>query len=223
MPKGQFEHRPRRPIEERFWSKVEKTDGCWLWTGCVFTRGLGYGQFTMKTDLGSRPYGAHRVAWLLTYGTWPMQHLMHSCDVPRCVNPAHLREGTPMENNRDMIAKGRNKNNGKLTDEDVAYIREAVRTGERGTARRLAQRFGVSEALVSMIVHGKERTKNHRSKSILMHPALSRNRNYKVSDENVEAIRSAYAAGGVTQSELARAYGISQTAVSLFVRGARRT
>ena len=33
--------------------------------------------------------------------------VMHTCDMPACVNPAHLRVGTQLNNVRDSIAKGR--------------------------------------------------------------------------------------------------------------------
>jgi hypothetical protein len=44
----------------------------------------------------------------------------------------------------------------------------------------------------------------------------------KVSSEAVHQIRARYAAGGISQTELGRQYGISQTQVSRIVRGTRR-
>jgi hypothetical protein len=157
MPKGFYpidRHAsgPRLSLFDRFWSKVEKTDTCWLWTGALFANGLGYGQFQMN----GRPQTAHRVAWYLAHGgEWPKQDLAHSCDVPRCVRIEHLREATPLENNRDMTSKGRHPNTGKLTDQQCREIRERVLYGPRGTARACAREYGVSEGLVSRIVHGK--------------------------------------------------------------------
>ncbi len=29
----------RRPFAERFWEKVEKTSGCWMWKGTLYVRG----------------------------------------------------------------------------------------------------------------------------------------------------------------------------------------
>jgi len=88
---------------ERFWSKVSRDEaGCWLWTACK-GRG-GYGIFCYE----GRGQVAHRVAWVLTFGALPDgMWLCHRCDVPACVNPAHLFLGTAQDNSNDMVAKGR--------------------------------------------------------------------------------------------------------------------
>jgi hypothetical protein len=84
-------------LQERFWSKVEKTPGCWLWRGYVKS-GDGYGRFTVdktKRDL------AHRVAYELstgkTIGPRPMT-IDHLCRNQICVNPKHLEVVTNKEN-----------------------------------------------------------------------------------------------------------------------------
>jgi hypothetical protein len=85
-------------LAERFWAKVEKTDGCWIWTASTNGKG-GYGQI----GLGGRGAGnalAHRVAWLLTYGQWPSAQIDHTCRNHRCVNPAHLEDVPPVVNTR---------------------------------------------------------------------------------------------------------------------------
>lgn len=90
---------------QRFWDKVEKTDGCWLWTASTFND--GYGKF--KFDGKNRR--AHRMSWLLTNGEIPEDMVvMHSCDIPLCVNPSHLSLGTPKANTHDMIEKNRHRN-----------------------------------------------------------------------------------------------------------------
>lgn len=96
---------PRRaPLEERFWRFVNKTDGCWLWTGALRTTGYGV------INLG-RPAGiesAHRVSWVIHYGKIPTGYFVcHTCDVRPCVRPDHLFLGTSRDNIYDMIRKGR--------------------------------------------------------------------------------------------------------------------
>jgi hypothetical protein len=92
-------------IQSRFWSKVARRDidECWEWQAhCVD----GYG--VLKVD--GRDMKAHRISWLLASGSdqIPAGHVvMHSCDNPPCVNPAHLSVGTVADNNSDRHTKGR--------------------------------------------------------------------------------------------------------------------
>ncbi|MUN41437.1 HNH endonuclease [Actinomadura litoris] len=98
------------PVEEReiaprfvddFWSQVEKTHdyGCWLWTGKADPK--GYGRWKSK-------HLAHREAWRRERGPIPDGiWILHHCDTPPCVNPAHLYPGTVVENVRDAVARGR--------------------------------------------------------------------------------------------------------------------
>lgn len=77
----------------RFWSKVSKTDGCWLWQASVDK--WGYGWF----KLAGKMRRAHSVSYELVVGPVPEGlQLDHLCRNPRCVNPAHLEPVTAREN-----------------------------------------------------------------------------------------------------------------------------
>lgn len=90
--------------EERFWSKVDVRgpDECWLWM-----RGCGSGGYGQVWREG-RNWQAHRVAYEFTRGPIPDGlWVLHRCDVPNCVNPAHLYVGTHKDNVRDRVERGR--------------------------------------------------------------------------------------------------------------------
>lgn len=82
-------------LEDRFWTDVETSEGCWIWLGAP-TAG-GYGSFHLE----GRQYYAHRVSYVLNVGDIPDGlHLDHLCRNKRCVNPAHLEPVTFQENIR---------------------------------------------------------------------------------------------------------------------------
>ena len=90
---------------ERFWDKVSRAgpEECWPWTGTLGGSN-GYGAFW----LDGHQVPAHRYSLALSgIEIPPGMIVMHSCDNPPCVNPAHLSVGTNADNTADMFAKGR--------------------------------------------------------------------------------------------------------------------
>jgi HNH endonuclease len=103
-----------RPLEERFWEKVDRSggpDACWIWragerskSGRACAR--GYGAFHVRANELGLPTKAqaHRVAYRLLVGPLPVDlTLDHLCRNHACVNPRHL-EPVPLRTN---ILRGR--------------------------------------------------------------------------------------------------------------------
>lgn len=140
-----------RPIKERFWEKVAKGEGCWLWTAARSK--AGYGQIGQ----GNRVLYAHRLSAEWAHGPIPAgSEVCHSCDNPACVRPDHLFYGTHADNGADAASKrrmrpprGEASPKAKLTEEQVAAIR-----GDARTTRAIGRDYGISNRHVSAIKRG---------------------------------------------------------------------
>jgi hypothetical protein len=133
----------------KFWSKVNRTDGCWLWTDAPDPGGYGL------LRVGRRKFRAHRVSWMIAYGDIPGGlFVCHHCDVKACVRPDHLFLGTPADNVQDAARKGRlplgeRNHKSKLTREQVGVIRSRIAAGE--SMYSLAREYGVSRPSIRAI------------------------------------------------------------------------
>jgi hypothetical protein len=79
-------------MDQAFWAQVDRTSGCWLWTGPKNNHGYG--------RVGPNLY-VHRLAYEQLVGQIPDGlQLDHLCNVRHCVNPAHLEPVTKQENLR---------------------------------------------------------------------------------------------------------------------------
>ncbi|MFI6637158.1 HNH endonuclease [Nonomuraea fuscirosea] len=144
-----------RPLAERFWEKVDKGPGCWLWKGvCKSGR---YGVINRGRRGEGQAY-AHRLAYEFAHGPIPEEvEVCHRCDVPLCVNPAHLFLAAHGVNVQDMVEKSRQQHGerhyaAKLTEDEVRRIREMVAGG--WSHRAVAEQFGVARSTVSNIMTG---------------------------------------------------------------------
>lgn len=139
----------------RFWSKIDQTLSCWLWTAA--TDDGGYGRFLFQ----GKNRQAHIVMWILMHGDVPYgQVVMHTCDVPSCVNPDHLKLGTQAENIADCVSKNRHfkpkgtlNNQAKLTDNQVKSIRQEYRD-TKCTKRSLALKYDMSDSAICRLING---------------------------------------------------------------------
>lgn len=140
----------RANLERRFWSKVDRRgpNECWPWIAKAVISNIEYGAIAVKTGCVT---GAHRVSWALSNG--PISetaYILHTCDYPKCCNPKHLYDGTPADNARDMVDRGRHRT-GEMTDDRVRRASETRRKNraagkhkqtdlQRETARKVMQR-----------------------------------------------------------------------------------
>lgn len=147
----------------RFWSKVQRGDGCWLWTACCTK--CGYGQFSVRSADGQHGnLYAHRVAYELAYGPIPDGLVVrHVCDVPRCVNSQHLLIGTPGDNIRDAFARGRMPKQRPSCWAVPAEARAAAIAAPSayGALVAIARRHNVSAQLLAQIRHRAKKAAAH--------------------------------------------------------------
>jgi len=149
----------RRRFEENFWNKVQKTEDCWLWTGNVLNKGMGYGRISFGKR---RKEYAHRFSYRLHFGDIPKGLCVcHHCDNPICVRPDHLFTGTISENFKDMREKGRQVQvrgeqsaKAKLTSSDILLIRYLWRSGTKNQTQ-IAEIYKVTPVCINCIVNRK--------------------------------------------------------------------
>jgi hypothetical protein len=142
-----YDEKLRRRFEKKF--LPEPFSGCWLWMANTDGHPIGrnYGQIHI---LG-RKRRAHHAAWRIYRGSIPSGlQVLHRCDTPLCVNPAHLFLGTPTDNLSDAEKKGRVRHLkgealciSKLTEAKVREIRESP-----DSDADLAKRFDVHPATI---------------------------------------------------------------------------
>lgn len=219
---------PRPTTEQRYEAKVDRSggpDACHPWTAA--RNKAGYGLFCHDGETLAGRWAYKHYAGPLKDG----EHIRHTCDNPPCQNPRHWFLGTPADNGADKVAKGRHswrplfgEENpaSKLEASAVSEIRSAYAAG--ATQATLAVQYGVSQTHIGRIARGVRRAdgtppidgSRRRARGERHHAA-------KLTDDQVCELRDKYAAGDVSQTALAREYGLSQNSVSAIVRRLTRT
>jgi hypothetical protein len=141
----------------RFWSNVDRrgAEECWPWTASKTEDGYGY-----FVDRHSGLDRAHRYSYYLAAGAFPVElFVLHRCDNPPCVNPAHLFLGTVLDNARDAVSKGRQargsrNGNAKVSEDDVRWMRWA-RAYSGASAPAIARVLGLTKGHVDGIISGR--------------------------------------------------------------------
>jgi HNH endonuclease len=215
--------RPRLSLAEKFWARVRVAapNDCWTWTGGLGGQS-GYGSLDAMPERRGT-IGAHVASWFLHTGTWPTTGLfvLHSCDQPSCVNPAHLWLGTQTDNMQDCVRKGRQ---GFLTHPD-RFLR-----GDNHPARRQPERMARGErngthTHPERLARGKdhwthtnpERLARGDKNGLRLHRDRAargeRHGNAKLTDAQWHEALALYATGLWSQRRLAKRYGITRTAI----------
>jgi hypothetical protein len=156
---------PNHIKEERFWKCVDKTPGfgpwgdCWFWKSSLSGNDRGSLYFSGKAKTAPRiSYEIHHGVILPPCMNLTEKNLVcHSCDIPRCVNPAHLWLGTDKDNAIDRNNKGRgyvvSVSKPKLDEHMVRQIRELTIQGEKTID--IAKKFNVNRKTIRSVLNGK--------------------------------------------------------------------
>ena len=126
---------------------------------------MGYGRTSWNYGSHKKTIALHRAVYCKAHGITPPEIdgkvVMHTCDNPRCINPAHLVLGTHKDNMKDMVDKGRSADvsgmsnpNRTLSESDVLEIRKLYEGGG-WTYAALGRKYGVGYNTISRIIKRK--------------------------------------------------------------------
>ena len=121
----------------RFWPKVSKTEGCWIYEGHKDRN--GYGLFR----LGATHVIAHRFSYELSNGQIPVGlELDHLCKNLSCVRPDHLEPVSHLENMRRAYAHQTHCKHGhELTEENTWSSKTGGRVCKECSRRRVREHY----------------------------------------------------------------------------------
>ena len=143
-------------VMQILYENCEEQGECYVWTGPQASR--GYGQYRKPNCRKKTRCTAHRLSFIAHHGSIPEGLLvMHLCDNPGCINPAHLVVGSHDANMVDMKLKGRAPHGSKhprakLTTEQAQEIRVLAKYGY--AHEDLAVMFQVSRPTITKVANG---------------------------------------------------------------------
>lgn len=206
-PKGG--RRPKKmTVEERFWEKVDIRDASECWEWLASKRNGGYGQFSVA----GKTLRANRIAYEFFYGPFDESlFVLHKCDNPGCVNPAHLFLGSHRDNMRDMVEKeraasGEAHKKAELSTKDVLAIVELYNSGKH-THASIAELYTVEAPAIYKILNG--RTWGN----VTGIPLTKRGIVRKLTEEDVLRIVRLYQTGNYTQKQVSEFFNVAKTAI----------
>lgn len=222
----------------RFYAKIDKNGptqphmetACWVWTGSRDNG--GYGIFWITAG----HFKSHRIAFVLAGGALEGEngYALHRCDYRSCVNPSHLKAGTYADNATDRELRGRSNNlrgdshpartnPERLSRGDAHYSRtnpeKLARGASHGSKTRpdrvpSGDRHG-SKTHPERVARGERNGKYTKPECTLRG---EQNGSAKLSLKDVTTIRSLYAAGGLSQRDIARNYNVSQPLIGKIIK-----
>ena len=134
----------------------DETTGCWNWKQSTSRTSMGYGQ----AHMWGKTMNCHRLAYILWKG-WPKEGnvVRHLCNNPKCCNPAHLEEGTQIDNILDCMmadrhTKGERNGRSKITERQAVEIAFKFYVEDKGMTE-IGREYGLTRVAVRYIINGK--------------------------------------------------------------------
>lgn len=195
---------------------IVQDDGSWLWVGTVHYGGYGIISLYQAEPLVRKTLVIHRLVYHLLRSEVPNDLvLMHQDDNKLSIHPDNFVLGTKLDNNQDMVDKGRQHT--VFEDADVHTIVSLYDSGD-WTQKQISEKYNCSESAVNNLLRGDilphiprktfksfDITKKHFGEDVA---------SSKLTDELVLEIRQKYDAGGYSFGALGREYGVNSQTIS---------